>query len=45
MFEKIKCFILDMDGTIYVGIYSTVVALISAACALALKARHDRGEK
>lgn len=31
--------------TIYVGIYSTVVALISAACALALKARHDRGEK
>ena len=28
--------------TIYVGIYSTVVALISAACALALKARHDR---
>lgn len=31
--------------TIYVGIYSTVVALISAACALALKVRHDRGEK
>lgn len=31
--------------TIYVGIYSTVIALISAACALGLKYRHDRGKK
>lgn len=30
--------------TIYVGLYSTVVALISVACALALKYRHDRGK-
>ena len=31
--------------TIYVGIYSTIVALISVACAIALKYRHDRGMK
>ncbi len=32
-------------NTIYVGIYSTVVALISVFCALALKYRHERGKK
>ncbi len=32
-------------NTIYVGIYSTVVALISVFCALALKHRHERGKK
>lgn len=32
-------------NTIYVGLYSTLVALISAWCALTLKHRHDRGKK
>lgn len=31
--------------TIYVGIYSAVVALISVVCALALNRRHDMGKK
>lgn len=32
-------------NTIYVGIYSTVIALISVACALILKRRHDKGKR
>ena len=32
-------------NTIYVGIYSTIVALISVFCALELKRRHERGKK
>jgi len=31
--------------TIYIGIYSTLVALIAGACAIGLKYRHDRGRR
>jgi len=32
-------------NTIYIGIYCTIVALISAACAVALRYRHQRGRR
>lgn len=32
-------------NTFYVGLYSTVVALISVACAIALQRRHDAGKR